>query len=81
MRALITGTGNMGQAIAGALRGRGDEVVAMAGRERGYPAPADLSPVDVTFEFSHGSTLLATCGLGTGRGLPHVRHRHHWLAT
>ncbi len=68
MRALITGTGNMGQAIAGALRGRGDEVVAMAGRERGYPAPADLSPVDVTFEFSHGSTLLQHVDLALAAG-------------
>ncbi|MEA2026436.1 MAG: dihydrodipicolinate reductase C-terminal domain-containing protein, partial [Chloroflexota bacterium] len=58
MRALITGTGNMGRAIASALEARGDEIAARAGRETGYPAAADIGPVDVAFEFSHDSTLL-----------------------
>ena len=64
MRALITGSGNMGHAIAAALEARGDDVAAVAGREAGYPAPADVGPVDVTFEFSHHSTLLEHLDLG-----------------
>jgi 4-hydroxy-tetrahydrodipicolinate reductase len=68
MRALITGSGNMGGAIASALDSRGDEVVAIAGRERGYPAAAAIGAVDVTFEFSHASTLLDHVDLGLGTG-------------
>ena len=68
MRALITGSGNMGRAIAGGLRARGDEVVAMAGRESGYPAPVDLAPLDVAFEFSHDSTLLTHVDLALDAG-------------
>jgi 4-hydroxy-tetrahydrodipicolinate reductase len=68
MRALITGSGNMGRAIAGGLEARGDEVAAMAGRETGYPTPEELRPVDVTFEFSHRSTLLEHINLGLAAG-------------
>ncbi len=68
MRALITGSGNMGRAIAAGLVTRGDEVAAMAGRETGYPAAAEVGPVDVTFEFSHGSTLLEHVDLGLAAG-------------
>ena len=53
MRAFITGAGNMGQAIAGALEARGDEVVAIMGRSTERPDVAALAPIDVTFEFSH----------------------------
>ena len=68
MRALITGTGNMGRAIASALETRGDEIAARAGRETGYLAPADIGPVDVAFEFSHDSTLLAHVDLALEAG-------------
>ncbi len=68
MRALITGSGNMGRAIASGLEARGDEVAAMAGRETGYPAPAEIGTVDVTFEFSHHSTLLEHIDLGLATG-------------
>ena len=60
MRALITGTGNMGRAIRAALEARGDEVVGFVGRPgtsprrdaQTFPAP------DVAFEFSHASSLI-----------------------
>ena len=68
MRALITGSGNMGRAIASALEARGDDVAAMAGRETGYPAPTGIGDVDVTFEFSHDSTLLEHIDLGLAAG-------------
>ena len=68
MRALITGTGNMGRAIASALEARGDEIAAMAGRETGYPAASDIGPVDVAFEFSHESTLLTHVDLALDAG-------------
>ena len=68
MRALITGTGNMGRAIAAALQGRGDEVVAMTGRSTPAPDPAALAPVDVAFEFSHHSTLLSHLDLALESG-------------
>jgi len=58
MRALITGSGNMGRAIALALEARGDEVVAVAGRSSGRRPAHELAPVDVAFEFSHASSLL-----------------------
>ena len=68
MRALITGSGNMGRAIATALEAGGDEVVAVAGRETGYPAAAEIDPVDVTFEFSHDSSLLTHVDLALRAG-------------
>jgi 4-hydroxy-tetrahydrodipicolinate reductase len=68
MRALITGSGNMGQAIAAALTARGDEVAAIAGRETGYPTPDTLGAVDVAFEFSHHTTLLEHLDLGLAAG-------------
>ncbi len=68
MRALITGSGNMGRAIAAALEARGDEVAAVAGRGSGYPAAEAIGPVDVTFEFSHDSTLLEHIELGLAAG-------------
>jgi 4-hydroxy-tetrahydrodipicolinate reductase len=62
MRALITGTGNMGRAIRAAIEARGDEVAGFVARPRAEgparPEPAALAPVDVAFEFSHASTLL-----------------------
>lgn len=57
IRALITGTGNMGRAIAAALAARGDEVVATIDRHS-QTLPDLGAGVDVTFEFSHASTLL-----------------------
>jgi dihydrodipicolinate reductase len=68
MRALITGSGNMGRAIASALETRGDEVAALAGRERGYPEAVAVGAVDVTFEFSHESTLIEHVDLGLAAG-------------
>jgi 4-hydroxy-tetrahydrodipicolinate reductase len=68
MRALITGSGNMGRAIASALETRGDEVAAVAGRERGYPQAVAIGAVDVTFEFSHESTLIEHVDLGLAAG-------------
>ncbi len=68
MQALITGSGNMGRAIASGLETRGDEVAAMAGRETGYPDPTGIGTVDVTFEFSHHSTLLEHIDLGLDAG-------------
>jgi len=61
MRALILGRGNMGRGIRDALLARGDEVVGVLGRSTGdaRSAPADLAPVDVAFEFSHGDDVLA----------------------
>ena len=64
MRALMTGKGNMGRAIAAALGARGDEVVASIGRGDPTPDPAELSPIDVTFEFSHADMLLDNVALG-----------------
>lgn len=58
MRALITGSGNMGRSIRDALVARGDEVVAMVGLEAPLPASTRLADIDVAFEFSHASTLL-----------------------
>ena len=68
MRALITGSGNMGRVIASGLESRADEVAAMAGRETGYPSAAEIGAVDVTFEFSHHSTLLEHLDLGLATG-------------
>ncbi len=66
MRALITGRGAMGRGLRDALEARGDEVVAVLGRPHpdgnGHdprPAPESLGSVDVSFEFSHASTLEA----------------------
>jgi 4-hydroxy-tetrahydrodipicolinate reductase len=68
MRAFITGAGNMGRAIAGALEARGDEVVAMVGRSTAHPDLATLAPVDVTFEFSHDTSLLEHIDLALETG-------------
>lgn len=69
MRALITGSGNMGRAIAAALRGRGDEVVAVIGRTtQPVDAPGDLGEVDVVFEFSHATSLVQHVQLGLDAG-------------
>ena len=64
MRALITGSGNMGQAIAAALTARGDEVAAIAGRETGYPTADEIGLIDVVIEFSHHESLLEHIDLG-----------------
>jgi 4-hydroxy-tetrahydrodipicolinate reductase len=71
MRALITGAGNMGRAIATALTERGDIVVRTLGRpdaSDARPDPASLGRVDVTFEFSHASSVAANVeyALATG---------------
>ncbi len=68
MRALITGAGNLGRAIAAALASRGDEVVAVVGRGPGRPGAASLAPIDVAFEFSHASSLLANIDLALDAG-------------
>jgi 4-hydroxy-tetrahydrodipicolinate reductase len=68
MRALITGTGNMGRALSSALLARGDEVVAMVGRGTARPDPADLAPLDVAFEFSHATSLVANAELAIAAG-------------
>ncbi len=68
MRVLITGAGNMGHAIASACRGRGDEIVAVIGRSIERPPAAELEPVDVSFEFSHESSLLAHTDLALEAG-------------
>jgi 4-hydroxy-tetrahydrodipicolinate reductase len=70
MRALITGAGNMGRAIRAALEARGDEVAATVGRRTPLPAPAGLAPLDVAFEFSHATTLLAHVDLALDAGCP-----------
>ena len=62
MRALITGTGNMGRAIRATLETRGDEIVAFAGRpgpdRQPRPDARTLPTPAVAFEFSHASSLL-----------------------
>ena len=68
MRALITGSGNMGQAIAAGLTARGDEVAAIAGRETGYPPADEVGPIDVAIEFSHHDSLLDHIDLGLASG-------------
>jgi 4-hydroxy-tetrahydrodipicolinate reductase len=68
MRALITGTGNMGRAIASTLQDRGDEVVGMVGRDAPYPPATDIGPVDVTFEFSHDTSMLRHIDLALDAG-------------
>jgi 4-hydroxy-tetrahydrodipicolinate reductase len=68
MRALISGAGNMGRAIASALETRGDEVVAMVGRSTPQPDASGLGPVDVAFEFRHASTLLDDVDMGLAAG-------------
>jgi len=67
MRALLTGAGNMGRAIRGALEARGDAVVGMTGRAD-RPDPAALAPVDVAFEFSHAETFLPNLRLAADAG-------------
>jgi 4-hydroxy-tetrahydrodipicolinate reductase len=68
MRALITGAGNMGRAIADALRARDDEVVAMVGRSMPPEPPTALAPVDVAFEFSAAAALQRNVGLALDAG-------------
>jgi 4-hydroxy-tetrahydrodipicolinate reductase len=68
MRALITGTGNMGRAIAGAIEARGDEVVAVVGRSTPRMAPVELGRVDMAFEFSHASVVIHNLELGLSAG-------------
>lgn len=58
----------MGRAMSGALTARGDEVVAMVGRGSARLDPADLTPVDVAFEFSHESSLLANVDFAIASG-------------
>lgn len=67
MRALITGAGNMGRALASALAARGDEVVALVGRTE-RPEAGDLASVDTTFEFSHQAALLPNVDLALAAG-------------
>lgn len=58
----------MGRAIGSALEARGDTVAAMVGRSHPRPQPTDLAPLDVAFEFSHASTLLAHVDLALEAG-------------
>jgi len=71
MRALLTGSGNMGRAIRAALLARGDEVVAMVGRAD-RPDPAGLAPIDVAFEFSHGEAFADNLAYIAGTGTRNV---------
>src|SRR4051812_12992096 len=72
MRALITGTGNMGRAIRTALEARGDAVPAFLGRPGSdggvRPEPRSLGRIDAAFEFSHASTLLANVDYALATG-------------
>ncbi len=68
MRTLITGAGNMGRAIAAALAVRGDEVVAVVGRGPERAQATALDSIDVTFEFSHATSLLANVDLALAAG-------------
>lgn len=76
MRALITGTGNLGRAIRAALETRGDEVVAFVGRpgpdRAPRPDPRSVVTADVAFEFSHASTLLANIDYALAAGCTHL---------
>jgi 4-hydroxy-tetrahydrodipicolinate reductase len=54
----------MGRAIGAAAEARGDDVVAMLGRNDARPDPVELSPVDVAFDFSHADALLDNVRLG-----------------
>src|SRR5688572_6736149 len=68
MRALITGAGNMGRAIRSALEARGDEVVAIVGRDGPRPTPSALAPVTVAFEFSHATAIVDNVRLALDAG-------------
>lgn len=68
MRALITGAGNMGLAIASALEARGDTVVAVVGRSTARPDASALTAIDVAFEFSHDTSLLEHVELALAAG-------------
>jgi 4-hydroxy-tetrahydrodipicolinate reductase len=69
MRALITGAGNMGRAIAAALQARGEEVAAVIGRPAPETAaPGELGHVDVTFEFSYATSMVENVQLGLDAG-------------
>ncbi len=61
MRALIYGRGAMGRAIRDALEARGDEVVGLVGRPRdSRRLPLERRrPIDLVFDFSHGSSVAA----------------------
>jgi 4-hydroxy-tetrahydrodipicolinate reductase len=65
MRALITGTGNMGRAIRAALEARGDAVEAMVGRAGSV---GSVASADVAFEFSHADALLPNVRLALDAG-------------
>jgi 4-hydroxy-tetrahydrodipicolinate reductase len=54
----------MGRAIGAAAEARGDDVLAMLGRGDARPDPVELSPVDVTFDFSHADALIDNVRLG-----------------
>lgn len=54
----------MGRSIRDALEARGDEVVAMVGLEAPPMDATSLTAIDVSFEFSHDSTLLEHIDLG-----------------
>lgn len=84
MRALIFGRGAMGRGLATALEARGDTVVAMLGRPEAAggsanarqqpeamamrPEPRTLRPVDIAFEFSHASSVVANVELALAAG-------------
>src|SRR4249920_522796 len=70
MRALITGTGNMGRAIRAALEARGDEVVGFVGRPSATVRrdARSMAAPDVAFEFSHASSLLENVDYGLAAG-------------
>ncbi|HEY6056400.1 MAG TPA: dihydrodipicolinate reductase C-terminal domain-containing protein, partial [Candidatus Limnocylindrales bacterium] len=71
MRALIFGRGAMGRAVRDGLEARGDDVVGALARPRGDPArpePSALAPVDVAFDFAHGSTVAENVGYALATG-------------
>ena len=54
----------MGRAIGVAAEARGDAVVAMLGSTDARPDAVELSPLDVTFDFSHADAVVDNVRLG-----------------
>jgi len=73
----------MGRAIATSLRGRGDEVVAVIGRDDAVgPGSQPLDGADVTFEFSHVTSLVPHVQVGLDAGCrAFVIGTTGWVAT
>jgi len=67
MRTIVLGDCPMGQAIAAALRERGDEVV-VAGRPADTHPPGMFAGIDVVFDFSRGDGVLGNVASGLAGG-------------